>query len=174
MMVTRSIDVFDPSIITVGRITAGTTNNVIPETATIEGTIRAVSEATRKKVHAGVQRVAEGVAAAHDASVTVEVTLGYPVTSNHKGFAAFATDVAGEVVGSNHVLQMPHPVMGAEDFSYVLEAVPGSMMFLGGTHPDRNLATAPPNHSNRVTFDEQAMATGMAIYSAVAIRHLEG
>ena len=173
MMVTRSIDVFDPSIITVGRITAGTTNNVIPETATIEGTIRAVSEATRKKVHAGVQRVAEGVAAAHDASVTVEVTLGYPVTSNHKGFASFATDVAGEVVGPNHVLQMPHPVMGAEDFSYVLEAVPGSMMFLGGTHPDRNLAKAPPNHSNRVTFDEDAMATGMAIYSAVAIRHLE-
>jgi len=173
MMVTRSIDVFDPSIITVGRITAGTTNNVIPETATIEGTIRAVSEATRKKVHAGVQRVADGIAAAHDATVTVEVTLGYPVTSNHKGFAAFATDVAGEVVGADHVLQMPHPVMGAEDFSYVLEAVPGSMMFLGGTHPDRNLATAPPNHSNRVTFDEQAMATGMAVYSAVAIRHLE-
>lgn len=173
MMVTRSIDVFDPSIITVGRITAGTTNNVIPETATIEGTIRAVSEATRKKVHAGIQRVADGIAAAHDASVTVEVTLGYPVTSNHKGFAAFATDVAGEIVGADHVLQMPHPVMGAEDFSYVLEAVPGSMMFLGGTHPDRNLATAPPNHSNRVTFDEHAMATGMAIYSAVAIRHLQ-
>jgi hypothetical protein len=81
--------------------------------------------------------------------------------------------VAGEIVGADHVFQMPHPVMGAEDFSYVLEAVPGSMMFLGGTHSDRNPATAPPNHSNRVTFDEQAMAAGMAIYSAVAIRHLE-
>jgi amidohydrolase len=173
MMVTRSIDVFDPTIITVGRITAGTTNNVIPENATIEGTVRAVSEATRKKVHAGIQRVADGIAAAHDATVTVELTLGYPVTSNHNGFAAFATGVAGEIVGADHVFQMPHPVMGAEDFSYVLEAVPGSMMFLGGTHSDRNPATAPPNHSNRVTFDEQAMAAGMAIYSAVAIRHLE-
>jgi amidohydrolase len=173
MMVTRSIDVFDPTIVTVGRITAGTTNNVIPENATIEGTVRAVSEATRKKVHAGIQRVADGIAAAHDATVTVELTLGYPVTSNHNGFAAFATGVAGEIVGADHVFQMPHPVMGAEDFSYVLEAVPGSMMFLGGTHSDRNPATAPPNHSNRVTFDEQAMAAGMAIYSAVAIRHLE-
>jgi amidohydrolase len=172
-MVTRSIDVFDPSIVTVGRITAGTTNNVIPENAQIEGTIRAVSEATRKKVHAGIQRVAEGVAAAHDATVTVNITLGYPVTSNHNGFAAFATEVAGQVIGANHVLQMPHPVMGAEDFSYVLEAVPGSMMFLGGTPPDRNLATAAPNHSNRVMFDESAMAAGMAIYTAVAIRHLE-
>ncbi len=173
MMVTRSIDVFDPSIITVGRITAGTTNNVIPETAQIEGTIRAVSERTRSKVHAGIQRVAEGVAAAHDASVTVELTLGYPVTSNDVGFAAFATGVAGEIVGPKRVVQMPHPVMGAEDFSYVLEAVPGSMMFLGGTHSDRNPATAPPNHSNRVTFDENAMATGMALYTAVAMRHLD-
>ena len=172
-MVTRSIDVFDPSIVTVGRITAGTTNNVIPENAQIEGTVRAVSEATRKKVHAGIQRVAEGIAAAHDATVTVTITLGYPVTSNHNGFAAFATDVAGQVIGANHVLQMPHPVMGAEDFSYVLEAVPGSMMFLGGTPPGRSLATAAPNHSNRVMFDENAMAAGMAIYTAVAIRHLE-
>ena len=172
-MVTRSIDVFDPTIITVGRISAGTTNNVIPENAQIEGTIRAVSEATRKKVHAGIQRVAEGIAAAHDTSVTVELTLGYPVTSNHNGFSAFATEVAGEIVGANRVRQMPHPMMGAEDFSYVLEAVPGSMMFLGGTAPDRNPATAAPNHSNRVVFDEQAMVSGMAIYTAVAIRHLE-
>jgi len=173
MMVTRSIDVFDPSIVTVGRITAGTTNNVIPETAEIEGTIRAVSERTRSKVHAGIQRVAEGVAAAHDATVTVEIHLGYPVTSNNTDFAAFATGVAGEVIGANRVRQMPNPVMGAEDFSYVLEAVPGSMMFLGGTPAGKNPATAAPNHSNRVTFDEQAMVSGMALYTAVAMRHLD-
>jgi hippurate hydrolase len=172
-MVTRRIDVFDPSIITVGRITAGTTNNVIPETAVIEGTIRAVSEATRKRVHAGIQRVAEGIAAAHEATVTVDITLGYGVTANDNSFASFATDAAAEIVGADHVFQMPHPVMGAEDFSYVLEAVPGSMMFLGGTAPDVNPGTAAPNHSNRVMFDEHAMAAGMAIYSAVAIRHLE-
>jgi hippurate hydrolase len=173
MMVTRSIDVFDPSIVTVGRITAGTTNNVIPESAEIEGTIRAVSERTRSKVHAGIQRVAEGVAAAHDATVTVEIRLGYPVTSNNTDFAAFATGVAGEVIGANRVRQMPNPVMGAEDFSYVLEAVPGSMMFLGGTSAGKNPATAAPNHSNRVMFDEQAMVSGMALYTAVAMRHLD-
>ena len=60
---------------------------------------------------------------------------------------------------------MPHPVMGAEDFSYVLQQVPGTMMFLGGTHEGRNPATAPANHSNRVVFDEQAMADGVAIYA---------
>ena len=174
MMVTRSIDIFDPSIVTVARITAGTTSNVIPETAQIEGTIRAVSERTRTKVHDGIRRVAEGVAAAHDASVTVELTYGYPVTKNDSGFAAFASGVAGEIIGSDHVVQMPHPVMGAEDFSYVLEAVPGSMMFLGGTPAGRNPATAAPNHSNRVMFDEDAMISGMALYTGVAMRHLAG
>ena len=173
MMVTRSIDVFDPTIVTVGRITAGTTHNVIPENAQIEGTVRAVSAATRSKVHEGIRRVADGIASAHDASVDIAITLGYPVTSNHNGFAAFATSVAGEIIGADHVLQMPHPAMGAEDFSYVLEAVPGSMMFLGATPAERNPKTASANHSNRVYFDEQAMVPGMALYTGVAMRHLQ-
>ena len=133
-MVTRTIDVFDPTVVTVGRISAGTTNNIIPETAVIEGTIRAISERTRAKVRDGIRWVAEGVSAAHDAAVT----------------------------------------MGAEDFSYVLNRVPGAMVFLGGTGTDRNPATAAPNHSNRVMFDEAAMVNGVAVYSAMALRHLSG
>jgi hippurate hydrolase len=174
-MVTRRIDVFDPGVVTVARITAGTTNNVIPETAEIEGTIRAVSERTRARIHEGIRRVAEGVAAAHDA--TVEVTIpddGYPVTVNDAGFASFAGDVAADAIGADHVIRLPHPVMGAEDFSYVIQRLPGAMMFLGGTPADRDLATAAPNHSNRVYFDEQAMATGTAVYTAVAVKHLAG
>ena len=73
---------FDPAVVTVGRITAGTTNNVIPETAEIEGTIRAVSEKTRAKVHDGIRRVADGIAAAHGCEVDVEIEPGYPVTVN--------------------------------------------------------------------------------------------
>jgi metal-dependent amidase/aminoacylase/carboxypeptidase family protein len=64
--------------------------------------------------------------------------------------------------------------MGAEDWSYVLQRVPGAMMFLGGTHPDRDLASAAPNHSNRVVFDEAAMVNGIATYAAVALHHLTG
>jgi hippurate hydrolase len=172
MMVTRRIDAFDPSIITVGRISAGTTNNVIPERAEIDGTIRAVSEKTRQKVHDGIRRVAEGIAAAHEATVEVEIPLGYPVTKNSDTFTEFAMDVAGDVIGADRVIRLPNPVMGAEDFSYVIDRVPGTMMFLGGTPADRNLATAAPNHSNRVYFDESAMIDGTAIYAAVALRHL--
>ncbi|MET0461461.1 MAG: M20 family metallopeptidase, partial [Ilumatobacteraceae bacterium] len=172
MMVTRTIDVFDPSVVTVGRITAGTTNNVIPESAEIEGTIRAVSERTRAKVHDGIRRVVDGIAAAHGCSVVVDIEQGYPVTVNDGDFAAVALGVADDVVGSEKVVRQPHPIMGAEDWSYVLQRVPGAMMFLGGTAPERNPATAPPNHSNRVVFDEPAMATGIATYAAVALDHL--
>ncbi len=172
MMVTRSIDVFDPSVVTVGRISAGTTNNIIPETAEIEGTIRTVSESTRTRVKDNIRRVAEGVAAAHGADVTVDIIAGYPVTSNSESFADFSIDVASEMLGADKVVRMPTPIMGAEDWSYVLQRVPGSMMFLGGTPPDQNPSTAPANHSNRVVFDEDAMTDGIALYAGMALRHL--
>jgi amidohydrolase len=172
LMVTRRIDVFDPAVVTVGKIVAGTVNNIIPETALIEGTIRAVSERTRRMVHDGIRRVAEGIAAAHDAEVDVVIEDGYPVTVNDKTLADIALDLAGAMVGNDKTVRMPHPIMGAEDFSYVLDRVPGAMVFLGGTHPDRNVATAAPNHSNLVVFDEQAMVTGTALYAAMALNHL--
>ena len=171
-MVTRTIDVFDPCVVTVGRITAGTTDNIIPETAHIEGTIRAVSEATRARVHGNISRVAEGIAAAHGVTATVEIEAGYPVTVNDGGFAGNALSLAQLVAGTDNVVELPHPIMGAEDFSYVLQRVPGSMMFLGGTPPGVDPSTAAPNHSNRVMFDEQAMATGIAMYAAVALDQL--
>ncbi len=171
-MITRRIDVFDPAVITVGRISAGTVNNIIPETAEIEGTIRAVSERTRRKVHDGIRRVAEGIGAAHDAAVIVEVVDGYPLTVNDKAQANVVLDLAKGLVGADKTVRLPHPIMGAEDFSYVLQEVPGAMVFLGGIHPDRSLATAAPNHSNRVMFDEAAMATGTAMYAAMALNHL--
>jgi hippurate hydrolase len=174
LMITRSIDVFDPAVVTVGRITAGTTNNVIPEIAEIEGTIRAVSEATRSRVHGGIRRVVEGIAAAHDCTVDVDIEAGYPVTVNDRDFAERALGTARDVAGADRVVRFPNPIMGAEDWSYVLQQVPGSIMFLGGTPEGRNPATAPPNHSNRVMFEEAAMATGIATYTAVALEHLGG
>ena len=95
-------------------------------------------------MHDNIRRVAEGIAAAHGADVTVEIIAGYPVTSNSESFADFTIDVAGEMLGADKVVRMPNPIMGAEDFSYVLQKVPGSMMFLGGTPSDRSPATAAP------------------------------
>jgi hippurate hydrolase len=174
LMITRRVDVFDPAVVTVARITAGTTSNVIPEHADILGTVRAVSERTRTKVHDAIRRVAEGIAVAHDASATAEVELGYPVTVNDHGYAGQVLQTATDLVGEQHVRAMANPIMGAEDFSYVLQRVPGAMAFLGACPPELDPRSAPPNHSNRVVFDERAMTTGVAMYAAVALRHLAG
>lgn len=171
-MITRRIDVFDPSVVTVTRIWAGTTNNVIPETAHLEGTVRSFSEATRRQVHDGIRRVAEGIAAAHEMSVTAEVIDGFPVTVNDDDAADFALGVAGHLYGDDKTMTMPNPVMGAEDFSYVLDRLPGAMMFLGATPEGHDPRAAAPNHSSHVYFDEQAMATGIATYSALALETL--
>jgi hippurate hydrolase len=171
-MITRRIDIFDPAVLTVGRIQAGTTNNIIPPVAEIEGTIRTVSESTRKQVHDNLRRVAERIAEAHGATAVPEVTLGYPVTSNHDQFADFTLDTARQVLGADQVHRLPNPIMGAEDFSYVLNEIPGTMMFLGGTEPERDVRKAPANHSNLVTFDEAAMPHGVELYAQMALRHL--
>ena len=172
MHVTRRIDVFDPTVVTVTQIHTGTTSNVIPETATIHGTIRAVSEKTRTQIHDGIRRVAEGIAATHDMSAEVTITLGYPVTVNHGPNVDFALDIATGLLGDGKAVAMPHPIMGAEDFSYVLHERPGAMIFLGGTPAGKNPATAAPNHSNRVFFEEDAMRHGTALYAALAMRTL--
>ena len=173
-MVTRRVDAFDPAVVTIAHIEAGTTTNIIPETVFIEGTIRTASEATRAEVHAGVRRVVEGVCAAHGATPELEIIPGYPATLNDPGFTAFASGVAAEMLGPEAVIELGAPIMGAEDFSYVLQRVPGAMFFVGARPPEEDPATAPQNHSNRVIHHEPAMAVGAAVYAAVAMRHLAG
>ncbi|MGH3796279.1 MAG: M20 metallopeptidase family protein [Pseudonocardiaceae bacterium] len=168
-MVTRTLNVFDPAVVTVSRITAGTNSNIIPEHAELEGTIRALSEHTRAKVHEELHRVCEHVAAAHGCTCEVEIEHGYPVTVNDDDVGVQVIDVARQVLGDRHGELMPDPMMGAEDFSYVLAKVPGAMAFLGACPPGCEPDSAPSNHSNRVVFDESAMVYGVALYAGFAL-----
>jgi hippurate hydrolase len=173
-MVTRSVNVFDPTVVTVGRVRAGTTDNVIPESAELVGTVRAVSEATRHLVWERIATVADGIAAAHGCTATVRIDEGYPVTANDAGFTELAAGAARTVVGGSRVIELPTPVMGAEDFSYVLQRVPGAMFFLGvcpPEHPDP--LAAPACHSNRMVLHEDALAVGISVHAAVAAAALE-
>ena len=170
-LVTRRVHVFDPAVLSVTKIEAGTTRNVIPDTATLLGTIRTVSEATRERVLEDVRRVAEGVAAAHGAEVEVDLIRGYPVTVNHDGFARFVLDTARQVLGPEAVHPMHHPIMASEDFSYVLERVPGAIANLS-TCPDSGPSF--PLHSTRMLVNESALAAGIAMHVAVALRFLAG
>ncbi len=170
--VTRRFSVHDPAVVTFGKIDAGTTHNVIPETALLVGTVRTLSPETRTAVHAMLEQVATNVAAAHGATAELFIDPGYPVTMNDPDFARFVTEVATDLLGEDAVEALPHPIMGAEDWSYVLERVPGTMAFLGACPPDETPGDAPSNHSNRVVFDEDAMVPGVALYAAIALAHL--
>jgi amidohydrolase len=171
---TRRVAAHEPAVLTVAKIVAGTTNNVIPESAIMEGTLRTLSEPVRAVLHEEIRRVCRHTALAHGCSAAVEIEPGYPVTVNDEVAARRMSDVAAEVLGRGRVAPMPAPIMGAEDFSYVLQEVPGALAFLGACPPRVDLATAPPNHSNRVVFDESAMAAGAAVYAALAVDALRG
>ncbi|CAL9622262.1 N-acetylcysteine deacetylase [Streptomyces sp. enrichment culture] len=169
-MVTRTVDVFDPAVVTVASIHAGTTSNVIPETAEIRGTFRTLSPAARQRVREGVHRVARHVAAAHGAEADVDLEEGYPPVVNDADRTAALYDTAVALLGPGRVGRLPAPFMGAEDFSFVLREVPGSMAFLGARPPGVPPEEAADLHSNLAVFDEDALATGAAVYAAAALR----
>lgn len=171
---TRRINVFEPGVITFAKIDAGTTHNVIPETARLLGTVRALSETTRGELHAILHRVAGNVAAAHGVEAEVEFGVGYPVTVNDPRYSAFVRSVARQALGDDYVGKPPWPSMGGEDFSYVLNEIPGTMAYLGTCPPGQEPGQVPGNHSNRVVYDEDAMVAGVALHAAVAMAHGDG
>jgi amidohydrolase len=172
VMVTRRINTFDPVVVTITKIRSGTTDNVIPEAVDMLGTLRAVSEHSRAQAIEAMQQLVEGIAGAHGMRAQLTVHKGYPVTINHDDGAKFALSVASDLLGREGTGKMPAPVMGAEDFSYVLQRRPGAMSFLGVCPPGENPAHAHACHSNRMTIDETAMSVGTATYAALAIEYL--
>jgi hippurate hydrolase len=168
--VSRRIDAFDPVVLTVSKIDAGSTDNVIPEVASLLGTLRSFSERSRRRASQGLERIASRVAAAHEVEASTTVIPGYPVTVNDAGFVGFVRDVTTALLGEKSYIDMPAPIMGAEDFSYILQAIPGAMAFLG-VRPE-GVESPAPCHSNRMLLNEDALASGIAVHAAVAARYL--
>ena len=170
--VTRQISVFDPAVITIGQISAGTTDNVIPDTALLFGTMRTLSAATRLKLHDGLPRLAQGIAAAHGASATVEIIPGFPVTNCDGRAVALGETVTKRLFGEDAWQTLANPIMGAEDFAYVLEKVPGAMFFLGVAEQGADWRACCGLHGTHMHLDESAMARGAALHAAIAEQYL--
>ncbi|MBY8844801.1 M20 family metallopeptidase [Streptomyces sp. SP2-10] len=172
--VTRGLAADDSAVLSVTLLNAGTAHGVIPDTVELGGTLRTLTEPTRKQLHAAIGRVARGVAAAHAVTAEVTVLPGYPVTVNDAGFTDLVLRTAAGALGADAVDVLPACPMTAEDFSYVLRAVPGALAFLGVCPPDREPHEAPSLHSSRMTIDEDVLATGIACEAAVALAFLTG
>ncbi|MGL6044271.1 MAG: M20 metallopeptidase family protein, partial [Sandaracinobacteroides sp.] len=171
-LVTRTVSIADPAVVTIGQIAAGTTDNVIPETAMLYGTIRTLSPRTRTEIQVNLKRLAENIAAAHGATASVEFTQGFPVTVCNADAVAFAERTVKALLGEDSWVTMASPVMGAEDFSYVLEKVPGAMFFLGAAREGSDWRSCCALHSNRMVLDESVMARGAAVHAALATSFL--
>ncbi len=171
-MVTRKVSVFDPAVITIAKIAAGTTNNIIPETAHMLGTIRTLSPQQRSRVAAELNRLAPGIAAAHGCTADVHIEPGFPVTVCDARAVRFGQKVVEETFGEESWISLDTPIMGAEDFAYVLEKVPGAMFFLGASHEGDDWRSCCGLHSNRMVLDDSVMARGAAVHAAIAERFL--
>jgi metal-dependent amidase/aminoacylase/carboxypeptidase family protein len=119
-----------------------------------------------------VPRLIRGIASAHGLGVDVEYATEYPVTVNDAAEAAFAGETIAATFGPDRGETAQFPISGAEDFSFVLEEVPGAFVFLGACPPDRDPVTAPTNHSAVAVFDDAALAEGTALYAELALRRL--
>jgi len=130
-IVARTIDPLDSAVVSVTKFHAGTASNIIPDTAKLGGTVRTLREATRDLIAVRLRETAENVAAAFGARATVVHRKNYPVTVNHEAETRFAAEIAASVVGTDRVNTAIAPLMGAEDFSYMLLARPGAFIFAG-------------------------------------------
>jgi amidohydrolase len=171
-LVTRRFDVFDPVVVTVGSFHAGTASNVIPDRAELAVTVRSFSPAARAAVKDAALRLVRDVATAHGLSASAEFADGYPLTVNDAGEVAFAEATVAELFGSERFVRTPDPIAGSEDFSYVLEQVPGAFVMLGACPPDADPATAAFNHSAEAVFDDAVLADGATLLAELALRRL--
>ena len=170
-MITRQFDVFDPVVLTVGRIAGGTKENIIPDDAVFDATVRTFSEVTRTKVRRTSTQLVEAMAAAHGLVAEVDYEIGYPVTVNNAAEYGFARDTIVDLFGADRFRERPNPRCGAEDMSYVLNEVPGVYLNLSACRsadPD----AAADNHSPLADFDDSILPDAAALLAELAVRRL--
>lgn len=168
-LVTRRFSPWDPVVVTVGRISAGSTANIIPEACEMEATVRTFSPESRDLVWRLLRQSAEGVAAAHGLRAEVEILPGYPVTVNDSDEWARVTSTVTHLFGADRLDEVAVPFSASEDFAFVLQEVPGVFVGLTAAVPG---GPGENNHSPRAAFDDSVLPDGAALLAELALRRL--
>jgi hippurate hydrolase len=163
-LVSREINPAYPSVITIGKVEAGSAANVIAEEATLQGTIRTTNSAVRNHIISGLQRISKAVGELHNATIQVEIREGYPPVVNTEAETEIARRAVIKVLGESGLATMEQPSMGGEDFAYYLLQVPGCYVRFGAC---REGCENIPLHSPSFDFDEEAMKVGAAFFDQV-------
>lgn len=164
-LVSRETDPLTSSVVSVGRVRAGETGNVLPESSEIEGTIRCLGEGIRDRMLARIEAMVEGIASAHRLSGEVHWSGACPANRSHPGIAERVAEAAQAVLGKDRVLRL-RPAMGAEDFAFFAERVPAAMFRLGCTAPGDSWE---PLHSPRFRLDEACLPLAAEILGEAAL-----
>jgi amidohydrolase len=170
-LATRAFDVFDPVVITVGKFVGGTKDNIIPDDAVFEATVRSLSERARTEVSRRIELLATSVAAGHGLRAEVEHLPGYPVTVNDETEYAFAHATIVDLFGEERYTHQRDPEMGSEDFSFVGQLVPSAYVNLSAC-PAEDHDSAPDNHSPRADFDDSVVPDAAALLAELALRRV--
>jgi metal-dependent amidase/aminoacylase/carboxypeptidase family protein len=134
--------------------------------------VRSFTDAAHERLIDEITLVCKGIAAAYGLEVDAVLDVQYPVTVNTAAEVDVAQASVADHHGADRWVSLPNPLSGSEDFSRVLAQVPGAMVFLGATLPDRDPDTAPFNHSPEAAFDESVMTDGVTLYADFALRAL--
>ncbi|HEY0672474.1 MAG TPA: amidohydrolase [Longimicrobiales bacterium] len=168
----RQVDVLKaPIIVTIGQINGGVRNNIIPDSVVLVGTLRTLDPGMREDVRARVKKTAEQIAAASGATAQVTIHPGYPVTMNDERLTQWAAPILERVTGAGKAYTGP-PSLGAEDFSYFANQVPGFFFFLGTVPADKDPRTAAANHSPHFFVDESTLPVGVRALANLAVEYL--
>jgi amidohydrolase len=155
-IVARSVDPLESAVISICEFHAGNARNVIPQTAELKGTVRTLTPEVKVLIAKRVREVVDGVAKMTGAKIDLDYVSKYPVTVNHAAQTDIATQVAKEIAGDANVHEMP-PLMGAEDFSYMLEARPGAFIFCGN-------GDSAGLHHPAYNFNDEAIVYGTSYW----------
>lgn len=169
-LVSRNANPLHPSVVTIGVVKAGSANNVIAEEGILEGTIRTTLPEVRQQILNGLRRMVSAMAELHDAKIELELQEGYPPLVNSRQETSIAKRAATAVVGKDNVINMEHPSMGAEDFAFYLQKIPGAYVRIGARHPDWEPVAL---HSPSFTVDEESLRYGAAFFDRVARMSIE-
>lgn len=169
-LVSRRLSPFNPAVLSVTAIDAGTAYNVIPDTATLRGTVRCLDGPTREKVEALIREMVGSLSEAFGLTATVHYRRGYPVTQNDPTAARRVRLIAERLLGAANVIWDAHPSMATEDFSYMLQVCPGAYFWLGN---DRHRGESVPLHNPRYDFNDELVLIGMQLLIELVTSHSE-
>jgi amidohydrolase len=172
VMITRQFNMFDPVVLTVGLLQAGTKRNVIPESARFEATVRTFSDASRERMMTAIPVLLKGIAAAHGLEVDVDYRSEYPLSVTDEDETNTAERTIQELFGDSRLTRWATPLSGSEDFSRVMAEVPGTFIGLSAVAPGADHTSTPFNHSPYATFDDGVLSDGAALYAELAVSRI--